>query len=441
MSKKLELKSRNTLYRLFKGYYSYEMSKELTDRITKCVDFSENELLRLDELLHKQRKKRFTVRSNEILSYIYSNCKDSFETEGKKSLSSALNKCSSMSSGGDKAVLIISGITDQRIIFDIYRFLKKNIGCVKVYNYLRFSVRDRLAAYEALALIRLSEFEDYIPLKAAFGDRYMTPGIQILRKNAEGCYMYKAEFSGGRVMLLETPVTDDMYEYEIEKNRGMAERAEKLKFTVKRVADYIKILNDIKELDLNSSFFSEGAPCFGYLTSDILVEMFKEINYFGFPQQHPYVQSLIKLVRDKDEAYRGEGARKRMLFDIDVLEQMMKTGYSVDHAAEFPPMSLEQRKRYFEGIIMQAKTEPEKYSFRILKNLSVGCSYVYVEGHMLYIYRSKTGYTDGSAVIVREKCVNEIMREFTDYIWESCTLSDCESIAETEKLMKKYLYQ
>ncbi|MCD7777084.1 MAG: hypothetical protein LUH47_01055 [Clostridiales bacterium] len=438
LSKEINLKSRNTLYRLFSGYHSYETEKELISKIIGAVNFSEEEISIIYKLLDKGKEGKYAFKVIETLLNIYDSKAGGFKT-GKTDLISLLSKY--ISDKKSQITIAFSGIKDADIIYDIYEVLKMYRRKVKIYNYLQFPFRDELAICEVLALIRLSEFENYIPLRADKSVKNMIPGLNIYIKNSMGCYLQKLEFVNDKIMLIETCIPEKLYAYEVRKHENISSCCERLKFPVKKVADYMKVLSDIKELDSNNGFFSEGAPCFGYLTGEILCEMFKDINYFGFPEDHPYVVNLMKTVKEKDNIRYKEGVRKRMLFDVSILAKMMKTGISVDHAEEFLPMTTQQRKKYFNFIIDLAKNNPNLLQIRILKDASMDCSYVYVEGHMLYIYRSKTGYTNGSSVIVKDSGVIDIMNIFTEYVWENCTLSDSESMKVLEKLMTKYLYE
>ncbi|MCC8169559.1 MAG: hypothetical protein LIO59_04220 [Oscillospiraceae bacterium] len=75
----------------------------------------------------------------------------------------------------------------------------------------------------------------------------------------------------------------------------------------------------------------------------------------------------------------------------------------------------------------------------MLKEGTVEYPYAYEKGRMLYIYRTNASDTGDSVIMLTNKNVNEVMTIFTDYIWETRTTSDEETVAELEKMMKSCL--
>ncbi|MCD8181059.1 MAG: helix-turn-helix transcriptional regulator, partial [Firmicutes bacterium] len=71
LARRLELTSRNELYRLFSGYHSYEKQKRMINAITAQVQFTPEETETLWELLKKSKEGEFAPEVKRILNFIY----------------------------------------------------------------------------------------------------------------------------------------------------------------------------------------------------------------------------------------------------------------------------------------------------------------------------------------------------------------------------------
>ncbi|MCC8169560.1 MAG: hypothetical protein LIO59_04225, partial [Oscillospiraceae bacterium] len=334
LSRMLELTSRNELYRLFSGYHSYEKQKRLIDAIIERVDFSTAEKKRLYDLLKKSKDGEFALEVKRILNYIYvSNIRGITVrcNDVKRKLSAAVN-----TRKGEK-IIIASGIRNERIIQDMYDILKKNPTQV-LYKYQIFAQSEPLSAYEFLALIKLSVFPGYTPLES---DGSLPSGLYIIGTENGAAYLQMLGLiKDGEPVLIETNISNEMYQYLIEKNQKIQSGCRAIKETIGRVPDYMQILGDVLEIDKGDVVSSEGTLCFGYLPAEILCEMFEQINFFGFPKEHPYPQELMRLVRDREARLHSAGSRS-MIFDEKNVKNMLLTGISVDHLDGFPPMTVE----------------------------------------------------------------------------------------------------
>lgn len=429
LSHKMGLSSRNEIYRLFGGNQSFEKSRELINAIVGLVPFTEEETEKIYTLLNDFRGGKYADDVKRILINLFAAKPEGFAVNQGK-LSDALM------SGAGKKIFIISGIRSEKIIQDIYEYLSRRPNAA-VYHYMRFSRSDTLTAYEIFALIKLSKFLNYIPLET---DREIPSSMQIVSKNKAEHRLQIVELSEGMESLFETEITADMYKYILEKNAKMQSVSSPIKNRVHRVENYMEALGKTLEIEEGDSFYCEGAPCFGYLTMDILYDMFKEIDFFGYPESHPYVQYLITHMTEKHERLHTLG-HKRFLYDEKRIRDMMKTGIAIDHISEFPPISIERRRKYFRWLIDYLKRGGGNIRCRMLKDITIEHSFVYEEGHMLYMYRpnTKSNDMDVSIIMLRNKNVDEVMKHFTEYIWDKFTLSEEKTAARLEALMMKCL--
>lgn len=430
ITEKLELKSRNILYRLFNDKLSYRKAKDLIHQIDECINFSEFEKAEIAKLLEYNKNGTFLVETRKILSHMYDERlgNNFFVTSNgdTKPLSEAIGDREY-----DSVTIYMSNIHDLGIISEIKRYLQANQNAI-LYNYLEFRFHKLMTAYELLSLIELSNYSNYNPMQT---ENVAYNGLKIIKRIKNMYYLQEIELVEDKYMFIETEISENYYNYIKQKHSIINARAKPLKKPVNMVKNYIEIMEDTLLLDKGDSFYCEGAPCFGYLTADILIEMFKNINYFGYPADFPYVQKLLEIVRERHDLFYNTSYSKQFLFDEKHLKNMILTGISIDHPEEFKPMSIEQRSRFFNWLIEYSQKNPRKLSFRILKNKQVECSFVYEAGKMLYKYCAETGYTNGAVIMINNAGVNEIMHDFSVYLWNEFTYSEEESIDIIKKLL------
>lgn len=423
LTNKLGLSSRNTLYRLFNGNLSSEKQKIIIKNIVEQIQLSEEETETLETLMKEGEGGKFYDEINRILMNVYTSCEGGYSIDDK-TLYDILctNKVE---------FVTMFGIKDEKIICDMYKFLAENPE-VTVYHYMKFPKINTQAIYEILALIRLSEFPNYVPLEL---EGLMQRGIYIISRDENSYVLQMAEFTPGGSVLLETQISETSYKYILDKDKRLQGRSTPIKRQIDRVQSYMNTLEETLEIEEGDSFYCEGAPCFGYLPMEILYEMFEGIDFFGYPKNHPYVQNLVVHIQEKNKRLYSLG-HKRFLYDEKHLRAMMETGFAIDHVSEFPPMNIEQRRSYFKWLIEYLNRDDKNITCRLLKDVEIEHSYVYEEGHMLYMYRPNTELNnmDVSVIMLKNRGVDEIMKHFTDYLWNTHTLSETETVAELERL-------
>ncbi len=434
LSKELNLKSRNVLYRVFDGYYGLEKTRDLIEQIDDIIKFSDAEKAKFGEFLNKGMVPRHFVESRDVLSNIYN-----FENHGEFSIevngktlrfSDILEHAASYQT----VVVFMSGITDERIIGAIDSFLGQSENSV-VYNYLQFSRRS-LASHEIVALLTLRKHENYTPLLT---NRVNFSGVFILCKKGNDFLAYNLDYFRDHYMFVETPVTEQIFDHIILKKDSFNSSCAQVERPGNKVSNYVEIMNNCAPFEDVVAYLSEGAPCFGSIPYTIVFDMFKDINYFGFPKDHPYVTKLIDTFINRQKGFmENETGQKLFLFDEEPIIHMMKTGLSFDHAGQFKPMKPGQTKKYFDMLIKYAREMPNKMQFRFVKG-GIKSPFAYGSGFMLYSYHSESGYMDGSFVALNEKAVLEVMDDFMPYVWDEFTLSNEQSIKKLKELSKTYI--
>ena len=128
LAQKMGLKSRSTLYRLFKDYYSEEKTKELIKKIEEHVYFSDDERNRMYDLMKSERISGFFRKTRKILSLLYEDEIPTGYTYRMKDKTLSLKDIFDNCGDGDIKIFV-NNIDDERIIGDIIRFIqvKKNV--------------------------------------------------------------------------------------------------------------------------------------------------------------------------------------------------------------------------------------------------------------------------------------------------------------------------
>ncbi len=434
LSKTMGLRSRSTLYRLFKDYYSEEKTKEIVSSILEHIELTGDEKQKIISKLNSERVSSFNKKTREILLKCYSETIGGGYVirtpEGEKDLLSVLKKHLK----GDARVIMVN-IDDNRIIGDMISLLEWD-GSVKVYNYLKLHNHRLQTAYELLSLIAMWKYKNYMPI---INDAYNYKGIFMLTAH-EGSYNYVAlSIKEDACSFVDTPITRELYRHMLDNTEYIRKRGELRGIQSKRVSDYIELLESSNEcLYSANTFISEGAPCFGHISIDILTEMFKDINYFGFPPEHAYVKKLIKLFEDRERDSRA-GFKKKLLFTEGRVRHMLMTGISHDHLEHFMPMSREQLRLYFGRITECMENGGGGVDIRFLKDRRILRPYVYTDGGILYLSSSEPHSSGDSVIILKNQSICSIMNDFTEYVWENCTYSDKESLHILKGLMNDYL--
>lgn len=435
LSKEMGLKSRSTFYRLFDDYYSREKTCELVDEIVKHIELTEEEKRDLDTRFGSDRVSSFFKRTRQILSKCYdSSLEGGYIVNTPKGGSELISEMKKHCEG--EVTVFMVNVDDERVIGDISALLEWN-GRVKVYNYIKLRSHRIRTAYELLALISLWRFPGYTPVISDFSEY---KGLCMLTAY-NGRYNYlSVNINKDRDCYVDTPVTKDMYDYMMANNGYFVKTGETLRTSVSKVSDYIDLVeNSVELLYKDDMFFSEGAPCFGTLSFDILYDMFKDINYFGFPPDHVYVQRLVTLFKERESFETGPGAlERRVLFDAEHVKHMMKTGISFDHLDAFMPMSAAQCRLFF-GRLLRCAREQGNYKIRFIKRDRIKAPYVCSGSGVLYLYGRGDDMSDGSSMFLKRSCIRDIMKDFTGYVWDNFTYSDEESIKKLETMINEYL--
>ena len=435
LSKQMGIKSRSTFYRLFNDYYSKDKTGELIDGIIRHIELTDEEKHDLESRFGTGRVSSFFKRTRDILLKCYDETLDSGyivkTPDGEKSLVSLLKE----HSGGEASVFLIN-LEDERVIGDIAQLLEWNER-VKVYDYIKLRNHRIRTAYELMTLIRFFRYPNYLPVVSDFSEY---SGICMVSAEG-GKYNYMSvNIDNDCCDFVDTEINRDMYDHIVNVYTRVMSKGESLRRRVKKVSDYIELVQKSADFSCGAGmFYSEGAPCFGALSVDILSDMFRDINYFGFPYEHEYVQRLFSIFNEKAEYEANTDAHeRRMMFDERHIEHMMRSGIAFDHMDAFRPMSGEQCRTYFKRLADIADKRAN-YSYRFIRRDIIRSPFVYSGKGILYLYAPGSGGGEGSSMFLERNSIREIMDDFSEYIWENHTCSEEESKKTLAGMADKYL--
>lgn len=430
LSEMMGVQSRTELYRLFNDYHSEKKMRALVNKLIECVDFTEEEMDKIHKLMSQKKVSKFYGMTRKALSLVYSGIDIKDFPENDK-MYDMLKQCDNKD-----AVLYIANIDEPIVLQYICEYLDKNPKS-QAYHYIRINNRKVYTAHDLAMLIILSRYKNYVPIIL---DDISFKGILALTKKHGEYGICQTEEINGERLYINTQITQKLYEYCRNRQECFNRMSQPVKEPVKSVVNYIDLMTKSAAFEQGTTFYSEGSPCFGNIPCDIIYDMLRDINYLGFPENHPYVENMLNLYKTRQELLMNTpGARKMYLFDEHHIKHMMQTGISFDHAEMFKPMKKEQLRRYFNWLIEMARDRPDKIQFRFLKNGRIDYPYVYGKDIMLYMFCSDTGYMNGFSTMIDNKGIFDIMNDFTQYVWEEFTMSDEDSIARLGHMMDEYI--
>ncbi|MGM9936726.1 MAG: helix-turn-helix domain-containing protein, partial [Candidatus Ornithomonoglobus sp.] len=337
LSEMMGVRNRTDLYRLFNDYHGEKKTRELVDKLIACIDFTDEEISTMQRLMLQKKVSVFYKETRNVLSLVYTGIDEKTSEESDK-VNDIFKQCVNK-----ETIVYIANIDDFNTLLHICRYLDENPEA-RVYHYIRVMSRKMFTAYELAMLIILSMYKNYVPVIL---DDVSFKGICAITKKNDEYGLYRIEEVNGELLQVKSLITQELYEYYRLRQEQRNNISQPVKNPVKRVTDYIDLMTKSSVFEQGVTFYSEGAPCFGNIPYDIVCEMFKAIDYFGFPEDHPYVTGMQNLYKMRGELLMNTpGARKMYLFDDEHIKNMMQTGISFDHAEMFKPMTPDQLRRY-----------------------------------------------------------------------------------------------
>ena len=413
LAQKTGIKSKNTFYRLFENYYSYEKTKEITDKIMSAIDIETEERQRIYELMQMCRVKQHELEAFDLLTKLYK-APDQFTCEKFKS-----GKC----------------LWQRKDCIGVYMFLghtlsefpalaAKEIFChcptsaVSLEHYINFSKSDMHTAGAIYSSITLSQQEGYVCYDSETVDFANLMGFVRL-KNGYGSFIVSNNGT-----YAETELSEEFYNFML--GRCITFEGKPLKHKKGKVTDYADIMTEFSVTEINDVFSFEGIFCFGDIPFDTMFSLLKDADYLGLPSDSPYIKKLVEATGKRYDLRMSSKSTKSYILSKERMDEFFSSGRTMDHPSFFRALTHNEIKEmldYFSSIGNRFKYRFFKPEFQ---NCCMECGLV--ANTNIFIWSAKQGYNkDHFQTIITHPKAIRLYTRFCEYFWDFCTLSDEES--------------
>ncbi len=427
ISKQIGLKSRSSIYRLLRSNGVTDNQINLINKIDGVVNFSSDEKKEIKNLIGISSRPLYAS-SRNILSALYQkkNNMDVYHYDGEKqtSLSDIFSK---LTGKMHICILEILPQTANTILENIISSKKY----IQIDHFLELNRLRLTIANEILTLIKLSKYDNYTPYLCKDQLSDDTDIIVFSDIQDSEPYMTLIKFYNNKISQYAiSKITSSMYRYVLSNLEKRKQSSDMFKKSVSTVKDYVHLADSLCNMYLEPFFHFEGTPRFSFISSDMFRELISDINFFGYPKDHDYIQKLCKAFDNFDEAIKpGKKADKYLLLDKNMVKNTMRSGYTFGHPKDFRPLSRKQIKAYFMRLIKLASYDDSILHIRFAKDFSITDSFAYSPNNILCL-------NNMSECVVQNDNIFDIMNDFSHYIWDNLTFSDKESRIMLENMIK-----
>lgn len=420
LSAAIGVKSKNTFYRLFDNYYSYDKTKEITDKIIAVVSFTETEKTRIYELMKSCRIKKNALSACRLLEKLYQPPTPA-DTELFRSGNSIWCRPDC------KEIHMFMGYTDSdRPIAAAQEIFKHPFTARKTLkHFVDFSKNELYIAGTLFALIRLSSHNNYECTEIDNIDFHDLIGLVKL-KDSFGLF-----FVNNQGKYIESPISEELYSFMLEKYNSL--NGKDIRFEKGRVSDYASIITEFSVVENNDCFSFEGVFCFGDIPFDTMYRLLADANYLGLSPDNPYIENIIEAQRTRYNMHLNSRTKRAYVLSRERVEQFLKTGRTMDHFEYFRNLTKDEVISFLNHFI-----QSERFEYRFFKpefgNHCIECGVV--ENDRIFIWDSENGYGKNHFHLsIENPRAIRLYSDFCDYFWDFCTLS----AEESTEIMKDIL--
>lgn len=425
LAEQTHIKSKNTFYRLFQNYYSYEKTKEITDKILEVVDITDEEKNQIYNLMKMCHTNKNVLKACMLMQKLYD---DSYNVKPDVSRNGTAlwmrEDCEELHMFIGLTVTEHPALVANEIL--THTSAKKK----SLIHYADFSKSDEHIASTLFSIIRLADFEDYDCLetnKSRFSDL-----VGFLKlKNGYGYFMVS---STGEYA--ETELSEEFYNF-ISKQYS-AVKYKPLKIRKCNVTDYADILSEFSVTENNDIFTFEGMFCLGDLSFDIMYKLLEDANFLGLPHDSEPIQTMINAAQSRFALRDNSTSQKIYILQEDKLRSFLETGRTLDHPSFFRALSPSERKDVIEHI----KSNPNRFKFRFFKN-NFHCKHIecgVVKNKSIIMWNADSGYEYNHFHITlsNPKAV-KLYEKFCQYFWQFCAMPQDESDKLFNDIIAEYI--
>lgn len=175
--------------------------------------------------------------------------------------------------------------------------------------------------------------------------------------------------------------------------------------------------------------------CFQMIHIDILYKLLVDSNFFGLSEDHPKIQALIQITKDRFNNYFSMNKMKISIFTKRGLQDFVKNRILTDHLHCFREFTKEEVKFTLEFILNQIEIN-KFFKLYLLKDDCYirNIEYAYYNNHALYLFDSCAGYDENI-----EECIitaKPIINTFDDFIKNELIMHHTLPESETINFLK-----
>lgn len=421
LSETIGVKSKNTFYRLFDNYYSYDKTKEITEKIISAVSFTETEKEHIYELMKKCRIKKNVLNACRLLEKLYQPPLPA-DTRIFRSGNSIWCRPDC------REIHMFMGYTDsEHPTAAAQEILNHPFAARKTLKqFVDFSKNEPYIAGTLFALIRLSSNDNYECTETDNVDFHDLLGLVRLK---DGFGLFFVDNSGKYV---ESFISEEMYSFIYEKYSSL--NGKDIRFEKGRVSDYASIITEFSVIENNDCFSFEGVFCFGDIPFDTMYQLLADSNYLGLSPDNPYIKEIVDAQRTRYDMHVSSGAKRAYVLSRERLEQFLKTGRTMDHFEYFRNLNRDEVISFLNHFINN-----KRFSYRFFKpgfgNYCIECGIV--KNDRIFFWDAENGYGKNHFHLsIENPKALKLYSDFCDYFWSFCTLTPEESADIMDNILK-----
>lgn len=422
LTDRLNIKSKNEIYRLFQNKYSYEKTSELTGKILSVLEITQDEKRKLYSLMNECKISYSERKANYILSRLY--------LKEKSEESSKFNSfIKFIKENSQKNITIYAGMLQENHCVMLNKLLEE-YPAIKLMHTVGFNTTEEKIAMQLFAIITFFPNKNH-RLFENLGQSDDT--VLAVAEDDKNCEI--AVYDNNT--LYTSRISKDMAEYIHKKKLAMC--GKELKQNSVKIADYEQMLEYACVCDLNTTYAIHGMLCLSEIPFEIIYRLFEDANYFGFPLEHPYIQSMLGVEKKHDELRKTVNIPQYYYLSENYVKKFLSTGITSGYINEFRPLNFDERIETLK--IFEYSGKGIQYKGRFFKGeydiINTECCNIDNIGIYITDSQSTPKKTYLQAVITHPKA-RRVFQNFSKWFWDNCMYGDEESRDMLFKCVKEY---
>ena len=425
LAEDIGIKSKTEIYRIFSNQCSPKKTAEIIGKIFSVVDIDADEKAELDRLIEKGLIKGNSKKAFKVLEKIFKGIKIKRDS-GVNSLTAFLNE-----NAGADIKIYIGTDADINVTSLIGEYaLSAPDRSISISHFVNLNNSEITIANEIFSIMRLIQHNSYNCFSLT---RQEFKDICVLAGNGTEHKIFLLKSSGNYAV---STVSSEFYDLLL-KDFSRYEHGNQLKTIYNNVTSFTQLIDMFSFMDRTDSFTFDGSFCLEDIPFETLFSMLRDANFFGFPEDSPYIKDIVNSQKQRCELRGSSGAERTVFLSEDRVINFLTTGRSLDLLPEFRSMTKQELKQMMDQLIDNPNIKMRffKPGYSIPK-LNVA----YVKDTCVIIWDPFAQYGKDyyQAFISNTKAI-KLFKGFTDYFIANCVLSEDESRNKLFDLINKYL--